>query len=921
MNHGNGERRPLAKGSAENNDAMEGLDDFVSYFDNERAFSPISSSAASHVASVPASPRKMDATRLSASASSSGAPAKGPQSRLDNFDSSSDRAWREGSDSDSFSPRVSRRRGLVSKEYSADMLRKKEAPSQQHTSVFFGSHVISPLASDFHRACQFGHISSLEHMLRKGEVIDIDLVDSMKNTGLHEAAINVQWEVVRLLLKKGASVTAKNVAGKSPIDLALSTSLAAFMREFGNRSDWAHRYQCIRHVWNDEFSALQSVCHGGTDNVKALVNEEDSLGYTAVHAAALFDRVECLRLLLSHGADINKASIEGITPLHEACRWSSQECIKALVEAGADIEAENSQGHAPFAMANRSLRRFLRRLAKERNLPMSNMTEGVPQVHFEDVSDVSEHDAVDRTEDVEMAHEEMPIFGRSAALSREERKLQQMLAIMNKISPVKAIPSSGRKAKSAESIVKPPDLNDEEPTKTRLKRKPSMQTSRTIALDPNFRDNYGANQLHKVSSMGKLKEVRQLLTKAPHLVNAVDNAGYSALHEAALNGHLPVVKVLLDSGADIDLASGDGDTALHDAAENGHEEVVVYLLHAGANRIARNAKGKTADEVASEDRIRLLIKSPAPPAKLAATVDAKSKTGDRRKRIPADSLDKERANATGSKKKANRRSSASHIGAPKMPLERKLATKAPVSRPAELPAVSPKPIPGAEHHGPLLLVSVGEPHGWFFLSPQMETIYQAGMVNSKAQLKKAHSSLYGLALTEKQRYHLIASPLMKRLPELRKILSKASGDHEQFYLLEKDSVYAVFASHGLTFGNISVIYLDLQRILRSSLSASMMTPTQAVPATANNIPPKMKMKMARKGSSSGPSLEPTPLLQPALPDDLPEAVFEGTRDRSNSADNILVVQSVPEHAPFPSGASHGSGGQNSAAVEKEDDTV
>ena len=55
---------------------------------------------------------------------------------------------------------------------------------------------------------------------------------------------------------------------------------------------------------------------------------------------------------------------------------------------------------------------------------------------------------------------------------------------------------------------------------------------------------------------------------------------------AAQEGHLAVVRLLLEAGADKDAADTDGDTALHIAAKEGHLEVVRLLLEAGADKDA-----------------------------------------------------------------------------------------------------------------------------------------------------------------------------------------------------------------------------------------------------------------------------------------------------------------------------------------------
>jgi ankyrin repeat protein len=70
----------------------------------------------------------------------------------------------------------------------------------------------------------------------------------------------------------------------------------------------------------------------------------------------------------------------------------------------------------------------------------------------------------------------------------------------------------------------------------------------------------------------------ELLLERGANTNAKDENGSTALHEAALSGHVAVVLLLLEKGADIDTRNGRGETALHEAAWKEREAVIRLLL-------------------------------------------------------------------------------------------------------------------------------------------------------------------------------------------------------------------------------------------------------------------------------------------------------------------------------------------------------
>ena len=76
--------------------------------------------------------------------------------------------------------------------------------------------------------------------------------------------------------------------------------------------------------------------------------------------------------------------------------------------------------------------------------------------------------------------------------------------------------------------------------------------------------------------------------------------GMRFIHLAARRGCEPVVRILLESGVDVQNFDGSGRSALQWAARNGHEAVARLLVEAGANPEEKNKWSETALSLAED---------------------------------------------------------------------------------------------------------------------------------------------------------------------------------------------------------------------------------------------------------------------------------------------------------------------------------
>ncbi len=156
---------------------------------------------------------------------------------------------------------------------------------------------------------------------------------------------------IRLLNRPGAKVNIQNLAGWTPLHLAVNKGREETVKTLLDKQadpNLATNNGAVpmhRAVAGYGTIARLLLDHG------AEVNRYDARGQGVLYWAAGQDDVELLRRLLENGADPKAQTILGDQPLHRAAVYGQVSTMRVLIEKGADIHAANKKGEQALHLA------------------------------------------------------------------------------------------------------------------------------------------------------------------------------------------------------------------------------------------------------------------------------------------------------------------------------------------------------------------------------------------------------------------------------------------------------------------------------------------------------------------------------------------------------------------------------------------
>lgn len=281
---------------------------------------------------------------------------------------------------------------------------------------------------------------------------------------------------------------------------------------------------------------------------QADVNAPQPDGATAVAWAAYWDDLEMAELLIAAGADVNAANDLGVTPLMLAALNGSEAMVERLLAAGASATVTRTSGESALTLAARvgSVPVAKRLVAAGADVNVQTRQGDTPLMF----AAAERHPAVARL----LIEVGADVEARTESTVRPARRMA------------------------------PPD-KEEEP---RLLRKNQAVAVAQLPKDGDYdppRPEGGFTPLLHAAMSGDLETVRALVEAGADLNGAAAD-GLTPVMVAIIKHNPAVALYLLEMGADPNRAEA-GFTALHAAAVTGQEDVVKLLAAKGADLNAR----------------------------------------------------------------------------------------------------------------------------------------------------------------------------------------------------------------------------------------------------------------------------------------------------------------------------------------------
>ena len=203
-------------------------------------------------------------------------------------------------------------------------------------------------------AARSGNSERVRALLAQG--LDANATDADGTTALHWAALNDDLPIAEALLAAGARADAANRFDATPLAVASENGGAAFIKRLldaGADPNWA--------TPEGETALMTAARTGRADAVRLLLDRgadpnrrEGWRGQTALMWAAAENHLAAADALIEAGADVGAGSDGGFTPLLFAVRAGYLEMTRRLLAAGASADETLPDGTSALVLATKN---------------------------------------------------------------------------------------------------------------------------------------------------------------------------------------------------------------------------------------------------------------------------------------------------------------------------------------------------------------------------------------------------------------------------------------------------------------------------------------------------------------------------------------------------------------------------------------
>uniref|UniRef100_A0A8C3XWC7 Inversin n=1 Tax=Chelydra serpentina TaxID=8475 RepID=A0A8C3XWC7_CHESE len=447
----------------------------------------------------------------------------------------------------------------------------------------------SSLASQVHAAAINGNKGALQKLIAGNPELK-DKEDQFGRTPLMYCVLADRLDCAEALLKAGVGINKADHSQRTALHIAAQKGNYRFMKLLlARRANWMQKDL-------EEMTPLHLTTRHKSPKCLALllkymapgeVDTQDRNKQTALHWSAYYNNPEHVKLLIKHDSNIGIPDIEGKIPLHWAANHKDPSAIltvKCILDAAPTeslLNWQDYEGRTPlhFAVADGNMA----------VVDVLTAYEGCNVTSYDNLFRTPLHWAA------LLGHAQI------VHLLLERNKFGTIPSDSQGATPLHYAAQSNF-AETVEVFLKHPSVKDDSDLEGRTSfmwaaGKGSDDVIRTMLnlkldIDINMADKYAGTALHAAALSGHVSTVKLLLEHNAQ-VDATDVMKHTPLFRACEMGHKEVIQTLIKGGARVDLVDQDGHSPLHWAALGGNADVCQILIENKINPNVQDYAGRT----------------------------------------------------------------------------------------------------------------------------------------------------------------------------------------------------------------------------------------------------------------------------------------------------------------------------------------